>query len=175
LKLNFNHFNLDDATLSVKKVGKIIVYLVVYVDDMLITTNNESYISSINKDLKKFFEMKYLGHIHYYLGIEVIENPRYIFISQKKYIGELVNKCNLVSTPMEYNFKLTSKEGNEFEDATKYRQFVGSLIYITTTILDISFVVGILSKFMKNPFEGCWCAAKRVLKYLKGTQDFGLK
>jgi hypothetical protein len=71
--------------------------------------------------------------------------------------------------------KLTSKEGNEFEDATKYRQLVGSLIYLTTTRLDILFAVGILSKFMQKPCEGHWCATKRVLRHLKGTQEFGLK
>jgi hypothetical protein len=121
-----------------------------------------------------------LGHLQYCLGIEVIQNPKYIFISQKKYIGELLNKfgmveCNLVSTPMEQNLKLTSKYGNEFEDATKYRQLVGSLIYLTTTRPGISFVVGILSRLMQNPCEGHWSATKRVLKYFKGTQDFGLK
>jgi hypothetical protein len=72
LKLNFKHFNLDDATLFVKKVGKSILYLVVY----------ESYITSIKKELKKGFETTDLRHIHYYLGIEVIQNPKYIFISQ---------------------------------------------------------------------------------------------
>jgi hypothetical protein len=118
-----------------------------------------------------------LGHLHYYLGIEVIHNPKYIFISQKN--GELLNKFgivegNIFSTPMEQNLKLTSKEGNEFEDATKYRQLVGSIICLTTTRLDISFVVGILSRFMQKPCEGHWFVAKRVLKYLKGTQDFGI-
>ena len=110
LKLNFKHFNLDDMTLFVKKVGKIVVYLVVYVDALLITWNNENYIAS----KKKGFEMIDLGHLHYYLGIEVIQNPRYIFISQKKYIGELLNQfflveCNPIYTPMEQNLKLTSK------------------------------------------------------------------
>jgi hypothetical protein len=115
------------------------------------------------------------------LGIEVIQNPNYIFISLKKYIGEMLNnfgmvEYNHVSTPMEQNLKLTSKEGNEFEDATKYKQLVESLIYLTTTKLDISFVVGILlDKFMQKPCEGHWSAAKRVLKYLKGSQDFGLR
>jgi hypothetical protein len=63
-KSNFKHFNIDDVTLFVKKVGKTILYLVVYVDDLLITGNNESYITSMKKELKKGFEMTYLGHLH---------------------------------------------------------------------------------------------------------------
>jgi transposase InsO family protein len=180
LKLNYKHFNLDDATLFVKKVGKSVVYLVVYVDDLLITGNNDDYIASIKKELKKVFDMTDLGLLHYYLGIEVTQNPNFIFISQKKYIGELLCRfgmqdCNPVSTPMEQNLKISSNEGNDFEDATKYRQLVGSLIYLTTTRPDITFAVGILSRFMHQPCEGHWVAAKRVLKYLKGTHTFGLK
>jgi hypothetical protein len=81
LKLNFKHFNLDDATLFDKKVGKIVVYIVVYVDDLFITRNYENYIASIKKELKKGFKMTYSKHLHYYLGIEVMQNPNYIFIS----------------------------------------------------------------------------------------------
>jgi hypothetical protein len=108
LKLNFKHFNLDDATLFVKKVEKNVLYLVVYVYDILIIGNNKRYIASIKKELKKGFEMTDLGHIHYYLGIEVTQNPKYIFISQKKYFGELLNKfvmveCKHLSTPIEHN------------------------------------------------------------------------
>ena len=76
LKLNFKHYNLDDATLFVKKVERSIVFLVVYVDDLLMTENNEDYITSINKDLKKCFEIIDLGHLHYYLGIEVTQHPK---------------------------------------------------------------------------------------------------
>eukprot|EP00253_Pinus_taeda_P011707 PITA_11707 len=174
LKLNFNHFDLDDATLFIKKVGKTIVYLVVYVDDLLMTGNNISYISSIKKELGKSFEMTDLGYAHYYLGIEVTQHPKSIFLSQKKYIGDLLNRfgmteCNPLTTPMEQNLKLTSIEGKEFEDATKYRQLVGSLIYITTTRPDISFAVGILSRFMKKPCEGHWSAAKKNYKVLEGN------
>jgi hypothetical protein len=83
--------------------------------------------------------------------------------------------CNPLSTKMEKNLKITSKEGNEFRDSTKYRQLVGSLIYLNTIRLDISFSIGILSRFMKNPCEGHYFDAKRVLMYLNGTQDFCLK
>eukprot|EP00253_Pinus_taeda_P010523 PITA_10523 len=121
LKLNFNHFDLDDATLFVKKVGKTVVYLVVYVDDLLMKGNNESYIASIKKELGKSFGMTDLGYVHYYLGIEVTQHPKSIFLSQKKYIGDLLNR------------------------------------------------------FMQKPCEGHWSATKRVLKYLKGTQGFGIK
>ena len=76
---------------------------------------------------------------------------------------------------MEKNIKLTSNEGSTFEDPTKYRKLVGSLIYLTTTRPDITFVVGILSRFMDHPCEGHWNVAKRVLKYLKGTQSYGIK
>eukprot|EP00253_Pinus_taeda_P014679 PITA_14679 len=162
LKLNFNHFDLDDATLFVKKVGKIVVYLVVYVDDLLMTANNESYIASIKKELGKSFEMTDLGYVHYYLGIEVTQHSKSIFLSQKKYIGDLLNrfgmkKCNPLSTPMEQNLKLTSIEGKEFQDATKYRELVGSLIYFTTTKPHISFSVGILSfliGYSNSDFDG---------------------
>eukprot|EP00253_Pinus_taeda_P035334 PITA_35334 len=86
-----------------------------------------------------------------------------------------MTECNPLTTPMEQNLKLTSIEGKEFEDTTKYRQLVGSLNYLTTTIPNISFVVGILSRFMQNPCEGHCSTAKKVLRYLKGTQDFGIK
>jgi hypothetical protein len=100
-----------------------------------------------------------MGQLHYYLGVEGTQNPKYVFISQNKYNEELLNKvgmvdCNPFSTPMEKKLKPTSKEGNESKDATKYKQLVGSLIYLTTTRPYISFTVGILSRFMKKACEG---------------------
>eukprot|EP00253_Pinus_taeda_P029360 PITA_29360 len=136
--------------------------------------------ASIQRELGKSFEMTDLGYVHYYLGIELTQHPKSIFISEKKYIGDLLSRfgmteCNPLTTRMEQNLKLKSIEGKEFEDATKYRQLVGSLNYLTTTRLDISFAIGILSRFMKKPCEGHWSAAKKALRYLKGTQDFRIK
>ena len=80
----------------------------------------------------------------------------------------VMGECNPLTTPMEQNLNLTSIEGKEFEDATKYRQLVGSLIYLNTTRPDISFVVGILSRFMQKPCEGHWPTAKKSSKVLEG-------
>ena len=151
----------------------------VYVDDHLMIGNNERYIASIKKELRKGFEMNDLGYVHYYLGIEVTQNPKSIFLSQKKYIRDSLNmigmvECNRLTTPIKQNLKLTSIDGNEFEDATKYRHLIGSLNYMTTTRPDILFAIGILCRFMQKPCEGNWSTTKRVLKYLKRTQDFGL-
>ena len=88
LKLNYKHFDLDDATLFVKKVGR----SVVYVDNLMITGNNDEYISSIKKESKKVFDMTDLGLLYYYLGIKVDKKPQHIFISQKKYVEKLLNR-----------------------------------------------------------------------------------
>ena len=90
MKVNFIHYNLDDATLFVKKVGRFVMFLVVYVNDLLMTRNHESYFTSIKKYLKKGFEMKDLGHLYYYLGIEVTQHHKYIFIL-KKNVREILN------------------------------------------------------------------------------------
>eukprot|EP00253_Pinus_taeda_P002950 PITA_02950 len=115
-----------------------------------------------------------LGYVHYYLGIKVTQHPKSIFLSQKKYIGDLLNrfcmtKCNPLTTPMEQNLNLTSIQGKEFEDAIKYRQLVGSLNYLTTIRADISFTVGILSRFMQKPCEGHWSTSKKSSKVLEGN------
>ena len=70
-----------------KKVGRYIVFILEYVHDLLMTGNNEDYIASIKKYLKKCFEMTDLGYVHYYLVIQVTQHPKYIFISHKKYVG----------------------------------------------------------------------------------------
>eukprot|EP00253_Pinus_taeda_P028395 PITA_28395 len=124
--------------------------------------NNESYNASIKKELGKSFEMTDLGYVHYYLGIEVTQHLKSIFLSQKKYIGDLLDmfgmkECNPLNTPMEQNLKLTSIKGKEFEDATKYRHLILSINYLTTTKPYISFVVGILSSligYFDSDFDG---------------------
>eukprot|EP00253_Pinus_taeda_P017150 PITA_17150 len=182
-------WKLVDPALGTKPIGCKWVYKNKYNADGLLEKhkarlvakgNNESYIASIKKEFGKSFEMTDLGYVHYYLGIEVTQRPKSIFLSQKKYVGDLLNRfgmieCNPLTTPTEQNLRLTSIEGKEFVDATKYGQLVGSLNYLTITRPKILFAIGILSRFMQKPCEGNSSVAKRVLRYLKGTQDFGIK
>ena len=82
--------------------------------------------------------------------------------------------CKPVLTPMEQNLKLSKFQGGEMVDNTTYRQLNGSLIYLTITQPDISYAISILSLFMQEPRDSHWNAAKRVLRYIQGTKDFGL-
>jgi hypothetical protein len=82
--------------------------------------------------------------------------------------------CKPSLTPMEQNLKLSKFEGGELVESTIYRQLIGSLIYLINTRPDLSYAVGILSRFMKQPWDNHWNATKRVLRYIQGTKDFGL-
>jgi hypothetical protein len=106
--------------------------------------------------------------VHYYLGVEVFQRRHHIFISQRKYVAELLQRfsmqdCKPSLTPMEQNLKLSKFEGGELVDNTLYRQLIGSLIYLTNTRSDLSYAVSILSLFMQQPRDSHWNAAKRVL------------
>jgi hypothetical protein len=82
--------------------------------------------------------------------------------------------CNPNKTPMEVNLKLSKDDESEVVNELLYRQLVGGLIYLTTTRLDITFAVGMLSRFLNCPRETHWNATKRVLRYIKGTSQFGI-
>ena len=100
--------------------------------------------------------MKDLGTLHYFLGLEVISSSDGCYLSQAKYAFDLFSKTGItdnktVSTPLEYNAKLTPLDGEPISDATCYHQLVGSLIYLTVTHPDISHSVGMVGKFMDAP------------------------
>ncbi|KAF2315618.1 hypothetical protein GH714_040132 [Hevea brasiliensis] len=125
------------------------------------------------------FEMTDLGMMHYFLGIEVVQSPAGISISQKKYLlgildRFLMKECNPVTTPTEFGVKLSKDNEGKKVNSTLYKQIVGSLMYLTTTRPDIMFSVSLISRYMENPTENHLLAAKRILRYLQGTRDFGL-
>lgn len=123
--------------------------------------------------------MSDLGLLYYFLGIEVSQMKNGIFISQKKYAENVLTKFNMlgckpVATPLVANNKMKKLDGAEKADATKYRSLIGSLLYLTSTRPDIMFCASMLSRYMEEPSQIHYGAAKRVLRYVQGTVDYGI-
>ncbi|KAE8676041.1 hypothetical protein F3Y22_tig00111634pilonHSYRG00007 [Hibiscus syriacus] len=117
--------------------------------------------------------------LKHFLGLEVDRTHEGIFLCQQKYAKDLLKRfgmleCKSTSTPMEPNIKMCAHEGKDLEDATMYRQLVGSLIYLTLTRPDISNAVGVMSRYMQNPKKPHLEAVRRILRYVKNTIDYGL-
>lgn len=120
-----------------------------------------------------------LWKMRYFLGIEVLQTSHGIHISQGKYALEVLRcfdmeNCNSVNSPMAPGNKLDLDEEGERVDETFYKQIVGNLMYITTTRPDLQFSVSHLSRYMSKPTTLHLQVAKRVLRYLRGTVDFGI-
>eukprot|EP00253_Pinus_taeda_P013227 PITA_13227 len=169
----------SDANLYIKHIGDDILLVVVYVDDLIITGSSANLIHGIKQDLCRTFDMTDLGLLHYCLGVEVWQTENHIFLSQSKYAKNLVDRfrmqdCKPTTTPMEPGLKLSAQSSSLPVDETLFRQLVGSLIYLTATRPDISFAVSYISRFMAAPKTDHWIAAKRVLRYVRGTSDYGL-
>ncbi|XP_028086227.1 uncharacterized protein LOC114287147 [Camellia sinensis] len=141
--------------------------------------NNPSMFVEFKKAMIRKFEMTDIGLMEYYLGIEVKQMEKGIFISEEGYTKEILKKfkmidCKLVNTPGECGVKLTKHEDREKVDATLFKSLLGSLRYLTCTRRDILFGVGLVSCFMEAPTMTHFKAMKRILHYVKGTIDFGL-
>ena len=149
-----------------------------YVDDLFLT-GEEKLILDSKRKLVAEFEMKDLGMIHYFLGFEVWKKLSEIVLSQGKYNVEILKRfgmmdCKSMTMPMMMHLKLLSDTSSETVDATLYKQMIGSLMYLTNTRPNISFAVKTLSQYMVEPRHVHLIGAKHVLRYLKGTTDYGL-
>jgi hypothetical protein len=135
--------------------------------------------TDFKKSMMHEFDMTDLGRMRYFLGIEVLQEHEGIFIHQRKYAHEMLqrfgmDKCNSVFNPIVPGSKLMQDTAGAKLYSIHYKQIVGSLMYLTTTRPDIMFVVSLLSRYMDHPTELHFEVAKRVLRYLKGTCDFGI-
>ncbi|KAJ6855707.1 Integrase catalytic domain-containing protein [Populus alba x Populus x berolinensis] len=160
------------------KEGNILI-ISLYVDDLIYTGNDASMISEFKNSMKHEFNMTDLGKMRYFLGLEVLQKSTGVFINQKKYASEVLkrfgmDKSNSVRNPIVPGCKLVKDEGGVKVDNTHFKQMVGSLMYLTATRPDMMFVVSLISRYMENPTELHLQVAKRVLRYLKGTLDFGI-
>lgn len=141
-----------------KKLGKDDNTLIVciYIDDIVYMSSSHAMIEEFKEDMKKTFEMTNLGVLNYFLGVEVKQNEEGIFVSQKKYTVDILNPfkmqhCKMAPTPMNLNEKLQMNDGTGEVDVKSYRSLIGRLLYLTHARLDISFAVGMLSRFMNAP------------------------
>ncbi|XP_061360745.1 secreted RxLR effector protein 161-like [Gastrolobium bilobum] len=150
-----------------------------YVDDLIFTGNCDVMFEEFKKSMMNEFEMTDLGMMHYFLGISVAQSSDGIFISQNKYVEDILDRfqmkdCNPVHTPVECGLKLHKDHGGKKVDSTFYKQIVGNLMYLTATRPDIMYSVSLISRYMENPTEIHLLAAKRILRYLQGTRTFGI-
>lgn len=158
------------------------VIIVLYVDDMLIASNDERSLNEIKRKLMKNFEVTDLGEPKMFLGIEIKRDrtARTMTLTQEEYINKILTKFGFNDSKQTQTPMVTKKNSDhESEQKTKaipYREAIGSLLYLTgTTRPDIAFAVGYLSRFQENPTLDNWEKIKRIFRYLNGTQKLGLK
>jgi hypothetical protein len=148
--------------------------LLLYVDDMLITGDDDEYIAFVKVRLAEQFMMSDLGPLSYFLSIEVKSTSNEYYLSQHKYLQDLITRSGLTdtrttTTPMELNLQLRPNDGTPLADPSRYHQIVGSLVYLTITRPDIAHVVHILSQFVSAPTSIHYAHLLHLLRYLQGT------
>jgi histone deacetylase 1/2 len=171
-----------DTSLFFYNKGGVTIYMLVYVDDIVVVSSSDSAVDALLHDLGMAFALKDLGELHFFLGIEVKKVSDGIILSQEKYAKELIARVNMtgckpVDTPLSTSEKLSLVDGEllSSDDSTRYRSIVGALQYITLTRPDISYSVNKVCQFLHAPTTIHWTSVKRILRYLQGTVSLGLR
>ncbi|CAL8993798.1 unnamed protein product [Prunus brigantina] len=168
-----------DHTLFLKRDGKKLTAPIVYVDDIVVIWKRHGRAIETTKYLSREFEMKDLGDLKYFLGIEVARSANGICLSQRKYVLDLLAEtgllgCKPADTPIEMNHKLCEGMDQEPTNKEQYQRLVGRLIYLAHTRPDIAYVVSVVSQFMHSPNVSHRNAVDRILRYLKLAPGKGL-
>ncbi|XP_015168335.1 uncharacterized mitochondrial protein AtMg00810-like [Solanum tuberosum] len=158
---------LSDSSLFVQQASKHTTYVLVYMDDLIITGSDSDFITTFIHTLDQQFSLKDLGYFNYFLGIEVSLTSNRIILSQCRYIRDLLRRTNKadakpISSPTEPRFQLILS-GDPLPDAHLYRSVVGALQYVTITRPEISYAVNRVCQFMQSPIITHWSAVKRIL------------
>ena len=170
--------SLADSSLFILRHGKYLVFLLVYVD-IVLTSNCLSLLQTLIQQLSSEFELKDLGNLHYFLGLQIACTSKGLFLNQSKYGQDLLLKHNMLSakaakTPCAPNLRLVLVEGYLLTNPHVYRSMVGSLHYLTFTMPDLSFAIHQVCQFMSAPSEAHLIAAKWILRYVSGIPNFGI-
>ncbi|XP_040996114.1 uncharacterized mitochondrial protein AtMg00810-like [Juglans microcarpa x Juglans regia] len=175
-----------DTSLFVFHQQSGIIYLLLYVDDIIITGNNSSLLDSFTRKLHSEFDTKDLGSFSYFFCLEALPTLDGLFISQLKFVQDILTRAQLldskhVHTPMvhlgSHHIVVSqhlSADGPPFSDPTLYRSLVGALQYLIITSSDIAHAVNSISQFQHTPTADHFLAGKHILLYVKGTLHFGL-
>lgn len=169
----------SDNSLFILHHGGYLVYVLVYVDDIVIIGSDNSLVNRIIQSLSNYFSLKDQGILNYFLGVEVLPYNGGLVLSQTKYILNILHdtnmhECNAMTTPMSSSSSLTIDPLADVVDITAYRRILGKLQYLLFTRFDIAFVVNKLAQFMHHPQQLHLQAIKRLLRYLKHTSMLGL-
>nr|CAN78142.1 hypothetical protein VITISV_015958 [Vitis vinifera] len=155
------------------------IYLVVYVDDIVITGSDQDGIQKLKQHFFTHFQTKDLGKLKYFLGIEIAQSSSGVVLSQRKYALDILEETGMldykpVDTLMDPNVKLVPGQGEPLGDPGRYRRLVGKLNYLTITRPDISFPMSVVSQFLQSPCDSHWDAVIRILRYIKSTPGQGV-
>ena len=180
----------SDHTLFTLHSAKGIIVVLIYVDDLIISGNDKDGIQHTKAFLKTIFDIKDLGELKYFLGIEICRSTDGLFLSQRKYTLDLLSETGKLGvkpakTPLEDGYKVKRKGENTageekdpsnepYDDPLQYRRLVGKLIYLTITRPDLCFAVNQVSQHMQTPTIYHWKMVERILRYLKGSPGQGI-
>ena len=182
-EMNFKPTSGDPCLYVHSRSGGEIFIVAVYVDDLILGGNSEAKMNEVKQELSLKFEMKDLGTLHFFLGVKVVQDPltRVIWIGQPSYTEKILQQyemldCKEVATPVNPDLKLLAAENQtEVVNQQQYQAIVGSLLYLSTrTRPDIAYAVGRVARFCAEPTQRHWVVVKRILRYLKGTNNHGL-
>jgi hypothetical protein len=173
------HASTADPSLFTFKANHDTLYLLLYVDDIIITGTSPSLITNLIHKLQTTFELKDLGPLHYFLGLQLHYHTTGFSVHQTKYASDLLQRfdmtnCKPSSTPYSSTSRLTKDQGTPLVDPTSFRSLVGALQYLTFTRPDLSFAVNQVCQFMHSPTDTHLIAAKWILRYIKGSLSSGL-
>jgi transposase InsO family protein len=168
-----------DTSLFFHTNGSLKIFLLIYVDDIIVTGTHPHVISAIITRMQQEFPVKDLGPLSYFLGIQVTRTSTGLHLCQSKYVADILTRTHMADakpakTPCTTGSKLSRFDGTPLPDYSAYRSLVGALQYCTLTRPDISYSVNQLCQHLHHPTSAHWTAAKRVLRFLKDTCDHGL-
>ncbi|GJU55323.1 retrovirus-related pol polyprotein from transposon TNT 1-94 [Tanacetum coccineum] len=168
-----------DPTLFIRREGKELLLVQIYVDDIIFAASTPELCDLFAKIMCSKFKMSMMGKISFFLGLQISQSPRGIFINQSKYALESLKKygfesCDPVDTPMVEKSKLDEDKEGKAVDPSHYRGMIGTLLYLTASRPDLQFAICMCARYQARPTEKHLNAVKRIFRYLKGTVHRGL-